>query len=63
MYGIRQSGQFLFLYDHPSFSSTFVENIFLSCLISLVSLLKLDLPYTGESISERSILYVDLSIC
>ena len=53
---------FCFSTEHPVFSATFAEGVFLSCLISLVLLLKLGLPYVFQSVSELSILSVDLSL-
>ena len=53
---------FCFSTERPVFPATFVEDIFLSCLISLVFLLKLSLPYVYKSVSELSILSVDLSL-
>ena len=71
MYGVRKGIKLVFLicffvfgffYRMPFFPATFVENIFLFCLISLVPLLKLNLPYVDEAISELSILPTDLSV-
>ena len=53
---------FCFSTEHPVFPAIFVEDIFLSCLISLVLLLKLSLPYVYKSVSELSILSADLSL-
>lgn len=54
IYGVRKGVEVwvLSFIEHPVFPATFVENILLSCFISLVPLLKLSLPYVGESISE-----------
>ena len=53
---------FCFSTEHPVFLALFVEDIFLFCLISLVLLLKLSLPYVYKSVSELSILSADLSL-